>query len=118
MPSKPKYISKERIENRDGSIDIRSIQTSLDKLIDNVNSLILGILGEAKLIKEVVVTEGATSIIKHGLGKELKGYIVVLSNAELNIYDLQADNPRKSTELWLTADSPSSATSTITLLVF
>lgn len=118
MGKKVTHISKERIRNSDGSLDSRAVQTSLDKLVENVNLLAGGTLGRVNLIKGVTITQGSTTIVKHGLGREVQGYIVILSSADINVYDLQTTNTRKATELWLSADTPVSASSTVNLLVF
>lgn len=117
MPHRAKHVSKERILNTDGTIDSRAIQTSLDKLVDNSNAVASSVLSRARLIKDVTVTIGQTTVIKHGLGRELQGYIVVLMSDELIIYDQQSINPRKNTELWLTAER-AAASATLTVLVF
>lgn len=114
MSSRPKNISKERILNTNGSVDSRAIQTSLDRLVDNSNALTNVVLSRARLIKNVTVTSGQTTNIKHGLGRELQGYLVVLSTVSSIINDLQSTNNRKSTELWL----QTTTTTTINILVF
>ena len=114
MKAKTKHLSKERILKSDGSIDSRAVQTSLDVLVDNSNALAGGVLSRARLIKDVTVTSGQTTEVKHGLAREIQGYIVVLSSVSSVINDLQSTNTRKTTELWL----QTTVTTTVNLLVF
>jgi len=112
--TRAKHISKERVKAPNGIIDTRAIQTSLDKLVDNVNLISANPLGRARLIEDVTVASGQTTIIKHGLGRELQGYIVVLSSVSSVINDLQSTNTRKTTELWI----ETTVTTVVNLLVF
>lgn len=114
MSRKTKHISKERIKNTDGSLDARAIQTSLDKLVDNSNVFTNGILGRTNLIENVTLTTGQTTIVKHGLGREIQGWLVVLTSVSSVVNDLQSTNTRKTTELWL----ETTATTIVNLLVF
>ena len=114
MTHRTKHVSKERILNHDGSIDARAVQTSLDKLTDNSNAFAGSVLARARLIKDVTVTSGQTTVVKHGLGRELSGYIIVLSSVSSTLNDQQSTNTRTTTELWL----QTTTTTVVNLLVF
>lgn len=113
MSSRPKTVSKERIYNSSGGLDNRAIQTSLDKITNTVNILVQGNLSHTNLIKDIEITTGTTKI-KHGLGRDYTGYILILSDSATIIYVSTQNNVRKKTELWLTGTT----TATISILVF
>lgn len=113
MVKKYSHISRERVSNAAGKINSRAIQFTLDSLSDNVNLLTTGVLSRLRLINDISITEGETTIIKHGLGRAYQGYVVIDSNALVGVYTNNT-NPRKQTELHLIGDT----TAIISLLVF
>lgn len=65
------------------------------------------------LLQGVALTTGVNTI-NHGLGDKLQGYIVVMKNANITIYDSQSTNPRPQLTLVLNASGPA----TVSLYVF
>ena len=119
MATKLKYISKERVLDSKGEVRPLTIQSSIDKLADNSNLTRNGLLGHLNVIKDVIVTAGETTVVNHGLGRGIQGYLIILSNVENHIYDLQSTNTRLTSELWLTIDaSYAPYTATVNILVF
>ena len=69
---------------------------------------------DGKLLTGHVLASGTTSVIAHGLGRKLKGWIVVSKNAAQHVYDSQASNETPDLFLHLTA----SGAVTVDLWVF
>lgn len=70
-----------------------------DALLPIVDSSII----DGKLLTGHVLASGTTSVIAHGLGRKLKGWIVVSKNAAQHVYDVQASNDSPELFLHLTA---------------
>lgn len=101
-------ISKERIT------DFDTAQRAIDKITDDINAKELAnVFSGGNIIHDIPITT-STTIIKHGLGREYVGYIVVKTSTRIDVYDDEASNPRKSTEIHLVV----SAATTMSLLVF
>lgn len=78
-----------------------------------LNPLIANVLLQGKLLSGVSLANG-TTVINHGLGRDLKGYMVVLKSGTSSISDNQLINPTPS----LTLSLNSSAAITVSLWVF
>jgi len=70
-----------------------------DALLPVVDSSII----DGKLLTGHVLASGTTSVIAHGLGRKLKGWVVVSKNAAQHVYDAQASNDSPDIFLHLTA---------------
>lgn len=121
MYTKPTKLSLGRVINYDGTLDVQAVQLILDGIIATLNQHTGSILSPIRLLENVVITEGLVTKVKHGLDREINGYIVVKSTASILVYDVDNTNTRKKTELWLTADNDTvnpDTTATVSLLVF
>ena len=67
---------------------------------------------DGHLIEDIELTAATREIVQHGLGRKLRGYVVVKRNAGVSVYDEVPDRPQD--ELWLQAAS----NVTISLWVF
>lgn len=92
--------------------DIQRLQDSLESSLSFVGScpLIDGLL-----LEDVKLKEGDNSI-SHGLGRELRGWIITRQSQVSSIYDKQASNPTK--DKFLTLSSSTSPDVTVDLWVF
>jgi len=70
-------------------------------------------LQSGQLLTGISLVNGSTTI-NHGLGRKLRGYIVVLSSAAATIHDSQSTNTMPDLTLVLV----SSAATTVSLYVF
>ena len=99
-------------------LDDHGTSRAMNEVREVVNDLsVIGILN-GRLLKDVVLTGGVIRQLKHGLGRELQGWLVVrqrdcTSTGYLN--DVQVSNPHPETELWLKAVGQSP---TLSLWVF
>ena len=69
---------------------------------------------DGKLLTDLDLASGTTSIISHGLGRDIVGWIVVGKNAAQHVYDVQSSNDDPNKFLYLTAGG----TVTVDLWVF
>jgi hypothetical protein len=69
---------------------------------------------DGKLLTDLDLASGTTSIISHGLGRDIIGWIVVGKNAAQHVYDVQSSNDDPDKFLYLTAGG----TVTVDLWVF
>lgn len=86
----------------------------LRRVIDGMRSPLSG----ARILEDVELTSGTTARIPHGLGRRLRGWIVVRTNegATLgSLHDEQADHTDTAKFLYLRAEGYSP---TVSLLVF
>lgn len=83
------------------------------KWASSLNPLLGNPLMSGRLLEGVVVASG-NNTINHGLQRKLRGYFVVLNNAAVTFYDVQASNQMPDLTLILHA----SGAATITLYVF
>jgi hypothetical protein len=91
-----------------------------DKALMAIQGALTGVqvLDGVRLIESVVLTGGETKVIPHGLGRKLRGYLVVKSSAGAALgylYDEQASHSDTATYLYLRAEGYSP---TVSLLVF
>ena len=91
---------------------------ALDEIRDGIPDL--GVIDGLRLIENVQLTAGTTKVIPHGLGRKLRGWIVVRINLGANngyLYDLQNSSTSHAPEkyLYLRAEGYSPK---ISLLVF
>ena len=99
--------------NNDDDVNSRTINSLQDQIVDNLNPLLALPLSSSNLIQDQVLAIGSNRI-NHGLGRNLRGWIVTRNNANATFYDTQASNPLPALTLLLT----SSAVATIDLIVF
>lgn len=91
--------------------DLNRVQSRLqDALLPITSSSII----DGLLITGQELASGTTSIISHGLGRNIKGWIVVGKNAAQHVYDVQSSNDNPDKFLYLTAGG----TVTVDLWVF
>jgi len=91
--------------------DLNRVQSRLqDTLMPVMDSSII----DGLLITDQALASGTTSIISHGLGRKIKGWIVVGKNAAQHVYDVQSSNDNPDKFLYLTAGG----TVTVDLWVF
>lgn len=95
-----------------GDYNIQKVQDALESALKSIEADSPIIPG--RLINDVALTSGTASTISHGLGRKLRGYIVVLRNANATVWDDQATNTNSTRTLILNA----SANVTISLWVF
>jgi len=89
-------------------------------IVDRLNELTASPLLQGRLLENVGITENETNRIRHGLGRKLRGWIVVRQTVEQVFFsDAQDSNRRADEELWLIPTTLSgSAKSKISLWVF
>lgn len=78
-----------------------------------LNPLLANLLVQGHVLDGVALASGATTV-NHGLGRDLVGYLVILKNANVTIWDSQSTNQRPNLTLILN----SSGTVTVSLYVF
>jgi hypothetical protein len=95
-------------------------QTSV--IVDRLNELTSSPILQGRLLEGVSIKEGTNPTrIRHGLGRVLRGWIVVGNNITSTglIYDKQDTNNHKDQELWLVLNTGSTTvTFKINLWVF
>ena len=99
----------ERVSTNDSTLN-RIQERVEDALVPVLSSSIL----DGKIINDVDLASGSTTIVSHGLGRVLSGWIVVSKNAAQHVYDVQSSNNNKDRFLHLTAGG----TVTVSLWVF
>lgn len=91
---------------------------TLNRIQERVEDALLPVTGsiilDGKIINDVDLASGTTSIVSHNLGRNIKGWIVISKNAAQHIYDVQSLNDNQDRFLYLTA----SGTVTVSLWVF
>ena len=99
----------ERVSTDDSTLN-RIQERVEDAFLPVTSSSIL----DGKIINNVELASGTTSIISHNLGRAIKGYIVISKNAAQHVYDTQSSNSNQDRFLHLTAGG----TVTVSLWVF
>lgn len=89
--------------------DIQRLQDALSKVF---NSIETKQILDGRLISNISLLSASTTEINHGLGKPIRGWVVVGKNANANIYSSASDTPNATLILNTTADV------TISLWVF
>lgn len=107
-----KQFPKIQINNEE-DINSRTVGGIQDNIVDALNPLLALPLSSSNLIENQVLASGSNSI-NHGLGRNLRGWIVTRKNANEGLYDTQATNPLPAFTLLLT----STGTVTIDLICF
>jgi hypothetical protein len=88
-------------------------QRALDAQAQTINSVLDTEIIRGRLIEDVELVSGETTIVQHGLGREPRGYIIVWKSAAVTgDYPITSSRPR--TEISLTASS----TATVSLWIF
>ena len=105
------------------SVSKVSVDNPSASLIDRFNEMADIPILQGRLLENIRIKEGTTTRIPHGLGRKLRGWIVVGNNisgvAASFIYDKQITNKNKDRELLLFLNTgSSSAIYTISLWVF
>jgi hypothetical protein len=92
----------------------------VEPLVDRFNEVTNVPILQGRLLEDVGVKEGTTTRIRHGLGRKLRGWIVVRRDVTVGIFsDDQANNKKDGEELWLILTTGSSVTTyTVNLWVF
>lgn len=96
------------------------VAKQVEPLVDRFNETIEVPILQGRLLENVSITENQTNRVRHGLGRKLRGWIVVRQTVEEIFFsDLQDSNGREDEELWLVPKTASgSAKSKISLWVF
>lgn len=84
-----------------------------DSWSSQLNVLLANPLVNGRLIQNVVLASGSNTI-NTLLARKLQGYLVVLKDANVTIYDTQTTNPMPDKTLQLVSSGPA----TVTLYVF
>lgn len=91
---------------------------ALTQLQDNISAalqpLVKNPLLDGLLIDDITLTSGSTTVVNHGLGRKVRGYIVVKSNANVTVYIVEANQVAPEAQLVLST----TVTATISLYVF
>jgi hypothetical protein len=90
--------------------DLMQVETKWKSQLD---PLLSSPLGNGLLLQGIVLATGSNTI-NHGLGRALRGWFVVRSNASATFYDNQDNNRMTNLTLVLVASAPA----TISLWVF
>jgi len=93
---------------------------AVEPVVDRFNEMVDVPILQGRLLENVSVKEGTTNRIRHGLGRKLRGWIVVRQPVQQILFsDDQATNKKESEELWLYVWTGSTtATYTVNLWVF
>jgi hypothetical protein len=107
----PKAITKVQLSDVAVSLAVDSLTNAIESLTDEP------LLG-ARLKTGVALTEGA-NVVAHGLGRTLRGWFVVGSQAGYAfLYDRQSTNPTPDKTLALTINGTVGGSATVNLIVF
>jgi hypothetical protein len=88
-------------------------------LTDRFNETVDVPILQGRLIENVVIQKEVTTKIRHGLGRKLRGWIVVKNSSTQSLHDQQSDNKNEDQELWLFLDTGGTCdTFTVSLWVF
>ena len=85
------------------STGVPQLDAVQERVEDALLPISLSTIVDGKLLTGHVLASGSTSVIAHGLGRKLQGWIVVSKNAAQHVYDSQASNSAPETFLHLTA---------------
>lgn len=95
-------------DNVEDLIQQKMVARNLDQIQDNVENALAPIFSK-EIVNGILLTDirliVGTNKIDHGLGRDLRGWIIVGRNSAGTVYDLQAANKLKSTLLVLQSDS-------------
>jgi len=93
---------------------------AVEPVVDRFNEMVDVPILQGRLLEDISVKEGTTARIRHGLGRKLRGWVVVRRNATAGVFsDQQVDNKKEDQELWLMLTTGSTtATYTVSLWVF
>lgn len=92
------------------SIPDHQTRVQLTRLREAVEELSTDIL-DGRLVEGVsLLSASSPNVVPHKLGRELRGYVVVLKSADARIWDEQAANTRPSSELHLRTSADCTAT--------
>jgi len=91
----------------------RKLNQIQDNLSGALNPLLNLPLNDSNFLEELTVIIGS-NILSHGLGRNLRGWVVVRNDSDVTFYDTQKDNPLPEKSLWLVASGPAK----ISLIVF
>jgi len=69
---------------------------------------------DGRLVEDVALATGQDNVVNHGLGRAVRGWLVVRQNAQADLWDTQASNAVPGRTLLMRT----SATVTVTLWVF
>jgi len=96
------------------------VAKQVEPLVDRFNETTEVPILQGRLLENVSITENQTNRVRHGLGRKLRGWIVVRQTVEQIFFsDAQVSNGREDEELWLIPTTASgSAKSKISLWVF
>lgn len=96
------------------SVDDVTTQTALTAIAGALGDLLAALLADARLVGPVAIGTGDTRI-RHGLGRQARGYFLVKSPADVRVFDgaiPEANDPANFVTLRL------SSAQTVTLVVF
>jgi hypothetical protein len=88
-------------------------QRALDAQAQAINSVLDTEIIRGRLVEDIELVSGETTIVKHGLGRQPNGYIIVWKSAAVT-GDYTTASSRPTTEMNLTASS----TATVSLWIF
>lgn len=70
-----------------------------------LNPILNSVLATPVLIQNVALSSTATTVVNHGLQKNLTGWLVVRNRSGATIWDTQDANSKPNLTLWLNASS-------------
>lgn len=91
--------------------NLQALQESAKATADEVSGCPLI---DGRLIESIVIVLGTPKVVQHGLGRKLKGWLMVRKSAGASIWDSQSTNALATKSLVLNA----SANVTVSLWVF
>jgi hypothetical protein len=96
------------------------LSQQMGPVVDRFNEITDVPILQGRLLEDVSVKEGNITRVKHGLGRKLRGWIVVRRNTTVGIFsDQQVDNKKEDEELWLILTTgTATATYMVSLWVF
>ena len=91
----------------------------VEPLVDRFNEVTNVPILQGRLLEDVVVQKEVTTKIRHGLGRKLRGWVVVKSGSTVALHDQQVNNKKEDEELWLFLNTGGTGeTFTVSLWVF
>jgi len=96
------------------------ITQAIEPVVDRFNEMVDVPILQGRLLENISVKEGTITRVRHGLGRKLRGWIVVHHNVTVgNFSDDQVSNKKEDEELWLRLTTgTATATFTTSLWVF
>lgn len=80
--------------DKDDELDARAVQQAFDELAEGATEYLANPLSNAVLIADVAVTKGEHTDVKHGLGREPKGWFQVSAQGLVQVLEVERSNKR------------------------